>query len=554
MRDLVSDVENLYWQLYYTYRNLNAKIVLRDAALRIWQDGRGAAGGQVGGGEDAGARERYFRAEADVQTALVGVRSERTGNVPFQPFNAGVHLMERRLRLLMGLPASDGRLIRPADEPTIAHVVFNWEEILAEAMMRRPELRRQKWQIQRRELELIASRNFLLPQLDFVGLYRFRGFGQRLLDSDRRNRARFDNAFRELTTGDFQEWQLGMEYRFPIGYRQGHAAVRNAQLQLARERAVLDAQEREVAHELATSVSEVERAHAVAKTNFNRRLAAYQRLAALKPLYDNAVGEEKTRIAGQLIDAQSTLSDAETDYFQSLVYYILALKDVHFSKGSLLDYNEVVLSEGAWPQSAYGDAARRERLRGRNWSLANFVMQQGPIVSGGPGGQQFGLPDNPSSGNFSYDAAPQQGNGAGGFFDGASESVPRPAPDAASAEHYSYPVEQPQVRRIRFDEPGGGASSVRAATTVTPPPDAYPDTGIRDAGIQPGIPPRPGDGSARGGLSDEPPAAAATSTSDVRSRAMARAFGAISDQPRAASSYPDPAAPVTIDSGGDGGP
>jgi hypothetical protein len=42
-------------------------------------------------------------------------------------------------------------------------VVFDWNEITVEAINRRAELRRQKWMIRRRELELVAARNFVRP-------------------------------------------------------------------------------------------------------------------------------------------------------------------------------------------------------------------------------------------------------------------------------------------------------------------------------------------------------------------------------------------------------
>ena len=37
VRDLVSDVENTYWELYFAYRDLDAKIKARDAALDTWR-------------------------------------------------------------------------------------------------------------------------------------------------------------------------------------------------------------------------------------------------------------------------------------------------------------------------------------------------------------------------------------------------------------------------------------------------------------------------------------------------------------------------------------
>ena len=41
----------------------------------------------------------------------------------------------------MGLSMSDGRLIRPSDEPTTARVAFDWSGIHCEALTRRVEVR-----------------------------------------------------------------------------------------------------------------------------------------------------------------------------------------------------------------------------------------------------------------------------------------------------------------------------------------------------------------------------------------------------------------------------
>ena len=51
----------------------------------------------------------------------------------------------------------------PIDRPTIAKVEFDWCEITEEALARNLDLRRQKWRIKQRELELIAAKNLLLP-------------------------------------------------------------------------------------------------------------------------------------------------------------------------------------------------------------------------------------------------------------------------------------------------------------------------------------------------------------------------------------------------------
>jgi len=66
-----------------------------------------------------------------------------------------------------------------------------------------------------------------------------RGFGKDLFDTpDNRYPGIFSSAWANLASAKFQEWQLGVEFSMPLGFRKGHAAVRNAELQLARERAI----------------------------------------------------------------------------------------------------------------------------------------------------------------------------------------------------------------------------------------------------------------------------------------------------------------------------
>lgn len=392
VRDLMSNVENAYWDLYFGYRDLDAKIKARDAALDTWRKiyalyEAGRRGGEAE--KEAQAREQYFRFQEEVQNALSGILVDgtRTGNGSMGGTfraNGGVLVAERRLRLLMGLPPSDGALLRPADEPIMAKIDFDWSQATEEAAMRRTELRRQKWQIRRRELELIASKNWLLPRLDAVGLHRWRGFGDDLTGNESGGLGRFNSAYGDLATGDFQEWQFGLELSVPIGYRREHAAVRNAELLLARERALLRDQQREVIHELADAIGEMDRAYTLSQTGFNRLVAARQELAAVQAAYE----ADKAPL-DLFLDAQRRLAEAETRYYAGLAAYAIAVKNVHFVKGTLLDYDGVYLSEGLWPQEAYADAAELESRRGKPREL-NYASPRAPVVSWGPMPQEVG--------------------------------------------------------------------------------------------------------------------------------------------------------------------
>lgn len=367
VRNFVSDVENAYWDLYFAYRDVAAKVRARDATLKTWRkihalNEQGKSGGEAQ--KEAQAREQYFRFEEEAQNALQGklVDGTRTNNGStggtFRG-SGGIYVVERRLRLLTGLPISDGRLIRPSDEPLKAKMAYNWESCLVEALSRREELRRQKWQIKKREAELQANKNFLLPRLDVTGRYRWRGFGNDLFPMG--GTGEFNNAMNNLVAGQFQEWQAGVELSFPIGFRKAFAAIRHSELQLVRERALLYEEERSVVYDLSNSFSEVERAYALVETNLNRRMAAAEQVAAIEATYET---ETDTATLYLLLEGQRRLAEAETAYFRSLVEYQLAVKNVQLEKGTLLDYNEVYLNEGAWPEKAYEDAANREARRG----------------------------------------------------------------------------------------------------------------------------------------------------------------------------------------------
>jgi hypothetical protein len=391
VRDLVRDIERAYWALHFGYRNLDATVAARNSALETWRRIHslyvsGRAGGEAD--KEAQAREQYYRFQEAVQLALAG-GGDSPDNVIGERAARGVQELERQLRYLIGLPINDGCLIRPIDEPPLAKVCFDWDEVLIEALARRQELRRQKWEIQRTELELIAARNFLLPQFDVTGKYRWRGLGDDLLDPEREGRPRFDNAYQELTRGDFQEWTILAEMSMPLGQRHAHAKVRNVELRITRERAVLHEQERKLVHDLSDAVARLQQTFEVMQTNFNRRIAARQNLQAVEAAYT----AERAPL-DLVLEALRRLVEGEQRYHASVVEYARSISQLHYVKGSLLDYNEVFLAEGPWPRGAYRDARERERRRLPRLPIAPLTMLRTPNVTQGPTPQQI-VPNYP---------------------------------------------------------------------------------------------------------------------------------------------------------------
>jgi len=376
VRNLVSDTEQSYWELYFAYRNLEARKAGRDSALEAWRKVHALYVEQSRGGEadkEAQAREQYFFFRSEVEQALTDV-----------------YRSENRLRFMMGIAASDGRLIRPADEPTTARIAFDWQQSLVEALSRSAELRKQKWIIKQRELELVAAKNLILPRLDMVGRYRFLGMGQDLInqvsksyDAAGVSPLKGTDAYSTLLSGQFQEWQAGAQFQMPLGFRRELATVRHHQLQLARERARLQDEELEASHALVDAVRNVDTNFALAQTNFNRRVAAERQVEAVQAAYDAS-----TVTLDQLLDAQRRRAEAESSYYRSLVDYNRSISQLHYRKGSLLEYNGVFLAEGPWPGKAYFDAHRRARQRDASLYL-DYGHSRPGVFSRGAVSQEF---------------------------------------------------------------------------------------------------------------------------------------------------------------------
>jgi hypothetical protein len=241
-------------------------------------------------------------------------------------FSQGMEFLaaERRLRLLIGMPASDGTLVRPSDEPTLADIRFDWDSGMEEALTQRPEMQRQNVAVKKRELELLAARNFLNPSLDAVGRYRFRGFGHRFADTGNQKGIQPASALGNLATGDYQEWTLGVELTVPIGYRKGHAAVQHAELSLARERAIQREMQREIISNLNGAFADVDRAYQSVQNTLNQYLAAKDYVRSLEA--DQDLSGRIVDRAAQL-DALQRMVQAEIKFFRARAEYGIGLEE-----------------------------------------------------------------------------------------------------------------------------------------------------------------------------------------------------------------------------------
>lgn len=443
---LVKDVEEVYWDLYLAYRAYDTDVTARNSFLHTWREVKAKTDEGLEGGsaaDEAQARSAYFDARAASENSL-----------------SNLYNNEGRLRRMLGLPVNDGRIIRPADEPTTAEFLPDWRTSLVEALTRRVELRKQKWNIKSLEYQLEAAKSLTNPRLDFVSRYQINGFGDQLFgksdgDPSGVGAAPFPgqttNSFYEnLLNGNQTGWGMGFEFSMPIGFRAAHSQVRNLELRLAKSRAGLGAQEFEVSHELANAFRQADTTFQTAQTYFNRRRAAERQVQANEAQYRAGKGT-----IDLLLRSQVSLATAEKSYYQALVGYNQAILNMKFRKGTLMEDNSVFLSESLSHPEAYAQAVRHAWARSHAYDAERLDTQPEEFASDES--------DPAELGTSVYSRSPAT--------ESATPPAPEPAADVPLPTTESRPlpnpapIPEPPAQKKQLDS---GASRTINSPTVRP--------------------------------------------------------------------------------------
>jgi outer membrane protein TolC len=346
---LVVNVENAYWNLYGAYVSLYAAEQGLRISHRVWE---GAKARYETGKEDitifAPTRGQYENFRGNRLTALGQVLDR-----------------ERILRALMGLPTEDGHRLIPVDTPTQAPVEPNWDVAVNEALNLRPELVLARQDLKVRQLNLILQKNFLRPDLRFVGSYTPVGLGTRLdgngVVTDGTSAFRTDNALRSLASDHFNDWQVGLTLNMPLGYRLENAQLRQARLLLAQSYAVLKDQEDRAVRSLTLQYRTLFEKHNLIQATREERKAYAQEIDGR--LKNIAIGKS---VADRfLLQAIQSWSDALNREYQAIVAYNNALAGFEFTKGTILQHNNIMIAEGPLPAAAQVRAVEHERERTR---------------------------------------------------------------------------------------------------------------------------------------------------------------------------------------------
>jgi len=471
VQQLLFDVETAYWDLYLAYRQFDTATVARNAAMDTWRLTSRQAGEVLIAAEEAQARSALYIAEAATETA-----------------QSNVYTTETAFRRLLGMSVNDGTVIRPVDEPVSAEVVPDWYASITEALSRRVDLRRQKWNIKSLELQLAAAEDLTQPRLDFIGGYQVNAFGDDLLNY---SGPAINSYGQTLAAGNQTGWNLGLQMNWPIGLRSAHAQARNYELRLLKAQKVLALAELDVGHELAASFQELARSYATMRSGYQAYVAAEENVQGLLP---RVLTEDTVDV---ILRAYQRRAEAELAFYRNLVDYSKALAALQWRMGTILDYNSVAVAEGPWDPAAYYDANRNADARAHAFRARHLKSVPPDFATDAPAGRSV---------MFTNEAAAK------------AKMVPQPDGD------------QPYYAPPATEEPG---ETVPPATDgeAPPPPPAQPSAQFNPFQSEESV--SRADWGPDSLLGDEPPAISRTAASREQS----------ADEPATTTAKPAPAAP-----------
>jgi outer membrane protein TolC len=381
----VRSIEQQYWSLAQQHVQLwssEKAVELAEEILKREQSELEVGRGTVADVAEAQQRLEQFRLDLVTKTS-------------------DVITTERQLRNLLGLPPADDRRIVPVTAPTEARLEPDWDASLAQMLSFQPDIVQQQLNVRIRELQLLVSRNQLLPQLNLNALYQFNGLGHSLDTSEAVMTGKSITAIDPLIStqqraaglnsnpgqyNDFQQWQIGLNLQMPIGMRAPLATVRTSQYALLRERAFLQQIVHQTTHSLARFFLEVDANYKQFKTASRFRAAAAQRLEAQRAFY-----EEGRITIDRYLDAVSQYASAVAQEAQFKTSYNISIIALEESKGTLLAYDNIAVAEGPNPSKAYIQAKDQQAAH-----------RQLPIPHDGP------LHPLPVNGPMAVDPVPTQ--------------------------------------------------------------------------------------------------------------------------------------------------
>lgn len=321
LEDTIYSVESIYWNLVYSRENLK----VRQQSLKLAQELLEKNKIEI----EAGTLPPIERltAEAEVSTRQADIIEAE----------AMVKNYEDQLKTVMNLAAEikDVKNVSliPTDSPETQKREISFEEALATALQRRPDLLASRIDLDNKQFNLSYARNQLLPDIRLQFSYWSPGIsGDQILYKDNnaltgviigRIPGKRTDALKDAINFRFRNWSAGITLSVPLNSIFTHAYYAQAKLSLAQAKMRFKNQEQQLSLEISNVVRAVE-------TNYQRAQAyrAARELAQKKLEAE----QEKLKVGMStnylVLQYQRDLANALTMELKAMIDYNLSLANL----------------------------------------------------------------------------------------------------------------------------------------------------------------------------------------------------------------------------------
>jgi len=316
VRDTLRQVEELYWGLVYARRN----VVITARVLADYEEMY----------DYSWARREFDITPVQIASVKANVEQSVAAFVQVRS-----DLLDAEDRLIAALndpelDLADDIEIIPTGSPSLDHIVVDRVAEAQVALDNRPEVHEGQLRISNAKIAVGRAKIDQLPKLDTVFSYTVDGLA-----------GTADSSFDQMSTHNFVEYYIGVNFEVPIGNRSARAAHHRARLQYSQALASLKATLEEVILDVNVTVRRLE-------TRYDQIGPSFELAEARDREVTSVVARAERKDLATLnteLSARQNLANARRTLLNSMIDYNLSMVDLERAKGTLLQFYNVVLSE-----------------------------------------------------------------------------------------------------------------------------------------------------------------------------------------------------------------
>ncbi len=334
-------VENAYWNLVFAIDDLKVK----QHSLKLAQDLLDQTRTRVRIGTSA---------PIDIVQSEAAVASREVDIIKAE--NAVGNAADL-LKNLMGFenPQDWQSQVVPTDALEVTTQSVDLEKSIETALRRRPELRQRELELEIGELNVLAARNTLRPQLNVGVNYGYAGVGGDQITVDPTTGkvistvpGGWDDALTQIVNRDYNQWSAGVTFSYPLGNTQAKAQLAQQRFGLASARQNTALTRQAIISDVRTAVRGLDASAKAIVAAVKSRELAERNLDAEQKKFANGMSTNF-----QVVKIQDDLAIAQAAELQARVFYRQAVAVYRAAVGELLDSMGIAIKDEAEPREPH---------------------------------------------------------------------------------------------------------------------------------------------------------------------------------------------------------